>query len=119
MHAHAKLLAPSGRFRVSFVCPVATANGTVLPVLSICTANARQCMQVVPNTLLSVSPDRGHVAAESGAELELSLTPQQPGQLTATLELEVRGSKPLKLLIRCAMMPCGCAPWTVTGNLAG
>jgi hypothetical protein len=59
-------------------------------------------MQVVPNPQLSVSPDRGHVAAESGAELELSLTPQQPGQVTATLELEVRGSKPLKLPIRYA-----------------
>jgi hypothetical protein len=63
---------------------------------------ALRCMQVVPNPQLSVSPDRGHVAAESGAELELSLTPQQPGQVTATLELEVRGSKPLKLPIRCA-----------------
>lgn len=57
-------------------------------------------MQVVPNPQLTVSPDSGHVAAESGAELELSVLPQQPGQFAATLEIEVRGSKPLKLPIR-------------------
>jgi hypothetical protein len=61
-----------------------------------------QRLQVAPNPQLHVSPDRGHVAAESGAELELSLLPQQPGQFTATLEIEVRGSKPLKLPIRLA-----------------
>lgn len=68
-----------------------------------CTINAH-FMQVVPNAQLSVSPDRGHVAAESGAELELALLAQQPGHVAATLKVEVRGSKPLKLPIRCALL---------------
>ncbi len=57
-------------------------------------------LQVKPNALLAVSPDRQHVGAESVAELEVSLLPQQPGQFSAVLELEVRGGKSLKLPIR-------------------
>lgn len=63
-------------------------------------------MQVIPNRQLSVVPERGRVLAESMVELEVSLLPQQPGQFAAVLEVEVRGSRTLKLPIRCAMLLC-------------
>lgn len=69
----------------------------------------RQCSvvllaQVHSNSQLQVSQDRGHVAAESAAELEVLFTPKQSGQFAAVLEVEVRGGKTLKLPIRCGLL---------------
>lgn len=52
------------------------------------------------NSQLQVSPDRGYAPAEGTTVLEVLLSPQQPGHFAATLEVEVRGGKALKLPIR-------------------
>lgn len=59
-------------------------------------------LQVLPNDGVAVTPERGLVAGEGSAELELKLLLTRPGQMAATLELDVRGGKTLKLPIRCA-----------------
>jgi hypothetical protein len=60
-------------------------------------------LQVLPNSLLSVTPERGQVAAEGSAELEVALLLTQPGPLSTVLELDLRGGKILKLPIRYAV----------------
>lgn len=57
-------------------------------------------LQVLPNSQLSVSPERGQVAAESSAELEVALLLREPGPLHAMLELDLRGGKILRLPFR-------------------
>jgi hypothetical protein len=52
------------------------------------------------NNSLSVSPERGLVSAEGTAELELQVLVRQPGHMAATLELDLRGGKVLKLLVK-------------------
>ncbi|KAF6261116.1 hypothetical protein COO60DRAFT_1637017 [Scenedesmus sp. NREL 46B-D3] len=61
--------------------------------------------RVVPNAQLSVSPDRGHVAAESGAELELALLAQQPGHVAATLEVERAAPFPSTFIGAASQLP--------------
>eukprot|EP00775_Hariotina_reticulata_P012144 gene12144-12282_t len=56
--------------------------------------------RVCSNSLLSVSPSQGRVAAESVLELDIDLTTHQEGPVMTVLELEVRGSKLLRLPIR-------------------
>jgi hypothetical protein len=56
--------------------------------------------QVIPNSQLSVSPERGQVAAESSAELEVALLLTQPGPISTVLELDLRGGKTVKLPVR-------------------
>lgn len=60
-------------------------------------------LQVLPNSLLSVTPERGQVAAEGSAELEVALLLTQPGPLSTVLELDLRGGKVLKLPNRYAV----------------
>jgi hypothetical protein len=60
--------------------------------------------QVIPNSQLSVSPERGQVAAESSAELEVALLLTQPGPISTVLELDLRGGKTVKLPVRCAKL---------------
>jgi hypothetical protein len=72
---------------------------TILPLLG---------LQVLPNSLLSVVPERGQVVAEGSAELEVALLLTQPGSLSTVLELDLRGGKILKLPIRCAKVSCTC-----------
>lgn len=57
-------------------------------------------LQVLPNPLLSVTPERGQVVAEGSAELEVTVLLTQPGPLSTVLELDLRGGKVLKLPIR-------------------
>lgn len=59
-------------------------------------------MQVLPNSQLSVSPERGQVAAEGSLELEVALLLTQHGPMSTVLELDLRGGKTLKLPVRCA-----------------
>lgn len=65
-------------------------------------------LQVLPNSLLSVTPERGQVVAEGSAELEVALLLTQPGPLSTVLELDLRGGKILKLPIRWADWSCTC-----------
>jgi hypothetical protein len=58
------------------------------------------CAQICSNSLLSVTPSHGRVAAESVAELDVHLTIHQEGSVATVLEVEVRGNKPLRLPIR-------------------
>jgi hypothetical protein len=53
-----------------------------------------------PGSQLSVSPERGQVAAEGSAELEVMLLLTQPGHMSAVLELDLRAGKVLRLPIR-------------------
>lgn len=62
--------------------------------------SAAAVVQVLPNPLLTVTPERGQVVAEGSAELEVTLLLSQPGPLSTVLELDLRGGKVLKLPIR-------------------
>jgi hypothetical protein len=55
---------------------------------------------VLPNDRLTVSQRRGKVGADDVLELEVSLCCSLPGAFASTLEVEVRGGKPLKLPVK-------------------
>lgn len=55
---------------------------------------------MLPNSLLTVTPERGQVAAEGSAELEVALMLTQAGPVSTVLELDLRGGKVLKLPVR-------------------
>ena len=56
--------------------------------------------QAPPNPALAVSPDRASVAPGGSAEVEVSFVVGSAGAWAATLELEVRGGRPIRIPIK-------------------
>lgn len=56
--------------------------------------------QVLPNSLVKVFPERAKVAPEEVLDVEVTFTIAAPGLLATILEVEVRGSKPLKMPLK-------------------
>lgn len=89
-------------------CPVHPESEIVLSLL----ASTRVCecapqlpsthtqTQVVPNPLLSVTPDRARVPPDGTAELEVAFSVAGAEQFATVLELEVRGGKAIKIPIK-------------------
>ncbi|MEW5300161.1 MAG: hypothetical protein WDW36_003110 [Sanguina aurantia] len=56
--------------------------------------------KILPNSLVKVFPERAKVAPEEVLDVEVTFTIAAPGFLATVLEVEVRGSKPLKMPLK-------------------